>query len=436
MNDSLISIDLGNAYTKIAIRRELGEDARLAQDASLGLDGGLGISVPTVAAHAVRRGEDHWWFGSDVARLAGTSASVEVHRNWKPDLLARPLKAGDMHRGLAVGYFRWLRHEFLPPVAARLDLDLKRVGTRLALPALALDKAIQRSVLDIVTEAGFVLADVAPLVTEPVANAIGVFSRGRNIVWQTDPSSSPRPQIGKMFEESTFLDAVRARTLEKSDRTDHWALVVDLGAFTVDCAMVGFDVEELDTPLEGRLAGKRRLSARSWPTGIAELDRRLIDHLPEDKALGFLGAIQHPDSRRLEAVHHNLYGVRQPYVLPSGVILGESRDTDLIETVLWSFAAEIADQVEAFLEDGGHDRVDTLILTGGGLFVRPVSDRLCARMSQFGIQGVYLPSGSTHLPLGGVLPPELVRGATALGGGSIYFDFRSPDARNKAEPAS
>jgi len=424
MNDSLISIDLGSAYTKVAIRRELGEDARLAQAPSLSLDGGLGISVPTVAAHAVRRGTDRWWFGSDVAKLPDNSPPVEVFRNWKPHLLARPLGPGDNHRGLAVGYLRWLRHEFLPPIASRLDLDVGEVGTRLAVPSMTIDDEIQRSILSILDEAGFRLADVAPLVVEPVANAIGVFSRGRNIVWQSD-AKDPRPQLGKMFEDSTFLDAVRARTLEKSDRADHWALVVDLGAFTVDCAMVGFDVASLDSPLDGELDGKARLAAGSWPTGIAELDRRLVDSLPEEKAIGLQRVLAHPDSRRLEAVHQNLYGVRQPYVLPSGVILGETRETDLIETVLWSFAAEIANAVEGFLQDGGYDRVDTLILTGGGLFVKPVSDRLCARMSQFGIQGVYLPFSATHLPLAGTLAPELVRGGTALGGGSIYFDFRS-----------
>jgi len=422
MNDSLLSIDLGNAYTKIAIRRELGEDARLAQDASLGLDGGLGISIPTVAAHAVRQGRDRWWFGTDVARLPDDNPNLQVFRNWKPHLLAGP---NDLHRGLAVGYLRWLREDFLPPVLERLDLSFDELGTRLAVPALSLDEGTQHSLLGILMEAGFEPAQIAPLVVEPVTNAIGVFSRGRNIVWQAEPSAAPRPQIGKMFEDSTFLDAVRARTLEKSDRADHWTLLVDLGAFTVDCAMIGFDVEELDTPLDGELAGRARLSSKSWPTGVGELDNRLVAHLPEDKARGLDRVLAHPDARRLEAVHQNLYGLRQPYVLPSGVVLGEARDTDLIETVLWSFAAEIANHVEEFLADGGYDRVDTLILTGGGLFVRPVSDRLCARMAQFGIQGVYLPGPSTHLPLGGTLSPELVRGGTALGGGSIYFDFRS-----------
>ncbi|MEN0061719.1 MAG: hypothetical protein AAGA48_06180 [Myxococcota bacterium] len=425
MNDSLISIDLGTAYTKVALRRELGEDAVLAQDPNLGLNGGLDISIPTVAAHALRRGHDHWWFGSDVAKLDNGSSQIDVYRNWKPELLSKALDAGDLHRGLALGYFRWLRHEFLPSVAARLDLDLDQATTRLAIPALPIGEDVQRSLLGIMSEAGFHPAATAPLIAEPVANAIGVFSRGRNIVWQPDPQAKPRPQLGKMFEDSTFLDAVRARTLEKSDLADHWALVVDLGGFTTDCAMIGFDVEVLDAPLEGELQGKPRLAAQSWVMGIAELDRRLIGQLPEDKGLGLLSILRHPDSRRLEAVHRTLYGERRPYTLANGQTLGQGEESDVVETVLWSFAAEVAHLVETFLTDRGYDRVDTLILTGGGLFVRPVSDRLCARLSQFGVQGVYLPGPSAHLPLGGTLSPELVRGGTALGAGSIYFDFRT-----------
>src|SRR5437868_1773040 len=83
MASSMISIDFGNSYTKVAIRPDVDHTAQVMTDASLSLDE-LNMCVPTLAARLERNGKETWYYGTDVMRHRVDTPGLTVFRNWKP----------------------------------------------------------------------------------------------------------------------------------------------------------------------------------------------------------------------------------------------------------------------------------------------------------------------------------------------------------------
>ena len=102
-------------------------------------------------------------------------------------------------------------------------------------------------------------------------------------------------------------------------------------------------------------------------------------------------------------------------------------EAERISACIAQFASEIADYAARFIEIEQYDRIDDLILTGGGMNIPEVRDALRERLAHIGsFKHAYVPGLSDealddHYSR---LQPLLVRAGTALGGSSVYFDFK------------
>jgi len=120
--------------------------------------------------------------------------------------------------------------------------------------------------------------DEKPALPEPIANILGIFSEGRNHTMLPRPTpSATTPTEGPnwylMFKDSTLYKALRASHEGKrsTDRKIFWAMVVDLGGFTSDFAMVGINLEDVDEPIEGSYLSRPRKADHSEPLGVSDL---------------------------------------------------------------------------------------------------------------------------------------------------------------------
>jgi hypothetical protein len=235
-----------------------------------------------------------------------------------------------------------------------------------------------------------------------------------------------------MFRGSEILGAYRHRAgLSTSKRTQfcggerlYWTVVVDVGSYTTDIAVVGFD---LDNPDE-RFDDEERLRAFSQPIGVMKLDSMVEKRVGVETAACFRKLSG--NSGRIERYHRAVYGsFRLPYQIGGGVKIGEGSESEAIRECIREFADEVAEFAETYLNAHRYGRIDTLILTGGGCAIPAVRDSLSCRLKDFRTQTmnsiIYIPTSGADSPKSGFrpLPPTLVRAATAIGGASVFFDF-------------
>jgi len=425
---AIVTIDFGNSYSKVGIRREPGTDSEPATDDSLVWDEELNICIPTAAAHAKRMGRSRWFYGVDLRKMPSNAKGVTVYRNWKPaffDEADSELSPKQIDE-LGVGYFRWLR-EFIKPVLEANGFEqVDQVGTRITLPSFGSRSKAEQRLLSVLAEAGWQSTEVAPSLPEPVANAIGVFSQGKNVMWQPDEyDDALYPNYAKMFGGTEFFERMGANP--RDGQNLHWVMLADLGGYTFDSAMVGFDLATLDIPRNEKVSGKKRFATHSEPIGVGELDTRLREALPEAKAATLDEIINEMDQQRLERFHKTIYQNQEPYIARGNVVIGEGSEMDAIQDVVQGFANEVADLAEKFIEIHQYLRVDEVILTGGGCNIPAIRETLCKRLENYRYANAYVPSmPEEQLPYNyRRVEPLQVRAATALGGCSVFFDYET-----------
>jgi hypothetical protein len=481
----MLSIDFGNSFTKVALRPDLDAATVPVKDESLKWDD-MNLCVPTLAACHDRGRNLEWHFGADVVGFAKKNAGLTVHRNWKPrffegpavstgygarvrqpvaaaafgelptppgmtpaawgiaqvtnpnaqvtELWERLCSAGGQtgtgegetdldHKQIGLGFFRWLR-KFVDPVCrSQIGRPAAEIPVRVSLPSFGSIAGAKLLLQEILSEAGWMVDDRVPTLPEPLSNAIGTFTEGVNVTHRNRAA----PHYGQMFRHTGMLARMRAATLDGGPKTA-WVLVVDVGGYTTDFAMVGLDLEDIDARIDGQIDGKPRLAHKSKPLGVTDLDLRVRRAIPEEKRVALDAVIGDPDQQRLEAFHRGCYGYRGQHVLKWGITIGGTgAEKERIRDEVKRFAEEVADDAEDFLSLHQYDRIDDLVLTGGGTLIPAVRDALCTRLCHYSTQKVH-----TYLTDGDPLPPgvvahrlgyELARGATAVGGASVYFDF-------------
>lgn len=486
---AMISIDFGNSYSKVGIRRDGNSPTDLLKDDSLDLDE-ANICVPTLAARIERNGRDNWVFGNDVMRYSENTEGLTVYRNWKPqffngetdgalhqavgssglvdggaaaapsqltdsvwrDLKSRLNLSDESRRAIAdvidletsqpevqpevteldikevaLGFFSWL-NGFVDPVCRKRGLGgVKDIPVRISLPSFGSVTKAELLLEEVLVESGWKLADRLPTISEPLANAVGNFTEGFNATWI--PNRREMPNYGKMFNQTGLLKVMREAVLHGGPKVS-WTLVADLGGYTADFAMVCLNLEDIDGALEGECDGKPRTATISQPIGVTDLDARVVNALDESKQKAFEKLERDPHQRRLERFHRDVYSTNlsRPFHLRD-VRFGDGEERDLIADCIDRFAHEIADYAEEFLEVHQYDQIDDLILTGGGCMIPAVRKALCDRLARYGVRKTHMyvapaasVSGNYHR-----LDARLVRGATALGGASVYFDFAESD---------
>ncbi|MEN0068340.1 MAG: hypothetical protein AAGA48_39840 [Myxococcota bacterium] len=400
-----LCIDLGASFTKIAYRDRPDATSRLLQDNDLPDD--QHFCIPSVAARNVAR--DVWVFGVEAMDLKSGSR-VEVFQNWKaqlfdpdrevtfdvlddiPDEVRKVLLEGDpalRALDVATRFLAWLHDEQLPAMLG--STDFRDAQVQLCVPDFVLDDPLAMRLEGILRDIGFRNASTYTL-SEPKANLIGVLTEGANAL-----TRNGRPNPAVMFGDTTVL--------KRLAHPGQAVLLVDVGAFTTDFALAGFS-QELD-------AGFAQDPSHSMAHGIRKLDEWLLADAPD------------LDRERVEAsaaerehFHATIHGgIAGPRPEEFGLT------QPVVDETVGRFTQAILDGIETFVNQHEPEGLVAAVLTGGGSNIRGIANRLARALYERDIATLHAPK-DTDAPLDRVmygLRPELVRGASAIGGCSILY---------------
>jgi hypothetical protein len=330
---------------------------------------------------------------------------------------------------VAGGFFRWLR-TFIEPICNKRGLaDIGAIPVRISLPAFGSQTKAEHLLVDILQESGWKTDDRFPAIAEPLSNSIGIFTNGRNATHVPLREGGREFQHnGRMFGESEFFGALRDHQLGEGQQY-YWAMGIDIGGYTADFAMLGFDLDELDGQFNGKVNDMRRLALSSIAIGVRTLDERIRNVLTDRKQDYMREINEDVDQREIETFHRRVYDNLKPYDTGKYGTIGAGTEQEDIRQSIRNFAEEIADYAQKFLVAEQYKQIDALILTGGGCNIPLVRSALFERLARyrkdFRYAATYVPSESQEKLRPGHhrLEPYLVRGATALGGASVFFDF-------------
>lgn len=399
-----LCIDLGASFTKVAYRAQADATSRLLQDAELPDD--QHFCIPTVAARNKATGA--WVFGTEAMDLRD-GPRVEVFQNWKAELFdperdvafdvldgiddetREVLMSGDRAlRALDVAsrFLRWLHDEQIP---AMLGRDFSDAEVQLCVPDFVLDDPLAMRIERILQEIGFANASSYTL-SEPKANLIGVLTEGANAL-----TRAGRPNPAAMFGDTAVL--------KRLAQPGQAVLLVDVGAFTTDFALAGFSQDPE--------SGFAQDPSQSMAHGIRTLDEWLLENAPDvDRQRVNASAAER------EHFHHTIHGgIAGPR--PEEFGLTQPQVDEKVE----AFTQVILDGIADFLTAHEPDGLVAAVLTGGGTNVRSIANRLATALYERDIASLHAPA-ATDAPLDRVmygLRPELVRGASAIGGCSILY---------------
>lgn len=316
---------------------------------------------------------------------------------------------------LATHFFIWLRQQILEACSRLPETGLKYevIPARVAVPAFAIPATGDphpgcKLLTDALQKAGWPLHPDRPLVSEPYSNAIGVLTKGANVLRRTTVD------LGSMFVKGPIITSLKDPVHYPHYRT----LVVDVGAFTTDFAAV-----ELNSGGEATANPDIGFTVRelSVPVGIVNLDESVGRDLPKEKseALLQLKHLDWHDFRR--AVYTDGKGFR----VWAGLIGGPS-DDGCVRNALTDFAKQVATEVEKFCGELAPTGLQELILTGGGSFIPAVREAVIQAAQYDGRQYVKIHAPALKKSAGGPpvvkLDERFARGGSALGGASIYFE--------------
>lgn len=420
----IICIDFGSAYTKIAMRSSLEKGSRLVEDHPLASE--PTYCVPSVVARVTRGGRTRWAVGEAAAALS-PGDGVDIHRYWKAKLFdpaVSGLKREHLNE-IAVQFFQQIRSSLV-----RIAPEAERYHTRICIPKLAGTETNDGQVVRILEEAGWHPAETRPALFEPESNAIGVFTRGRNATHSPKKyrPNELRPYFLRMFDQDGFLAAMR------NLRDSYSVLVVDIGAYTTDFSYIMFDTDVENPP---------RIRQVSRELGIGELDQLVRDHLDRSSQ----HALDQMSTSEREKAKLQLYaGKEWGAVGTSGrmIKIGEGAEKQAIAKAITVFASRVTDAEIAFRDEFVKGPVNAYVITGGGAFIPAVRSAVIQRMSaarfydlldrdepdrvllrkQDANGRMYLDSKDVEARL--KQNRDLMRGGSAIGGASIFFDIE-PD---------
>lgn len=413
MYEATLCIDLGASYTKVAYRRPCvpnGAGPKREDAQILLIDGN-----PLIPSLAIKTQSTNtpWVFGWDAANLT-PDASMRVFYNWKADLF-RPQNDRDSAAAVIVAehFFGWLRGK-----VQEAGIHLENVQTRVAMPAFrSID--MQALVMAQCMEMSGWESSLILKATEPHANTIGLFSRGRNVV-NRPRSGELLLDFGKMFsQENVWVRTARAHTLHGTRHNLVTAVVMDIGAFTTDLAAITFDVTDPHNAGDGL----QRIAQVSHAQGVInDLDRPLFSELAARRGFDWAEVPFQVAEAAKRAVYRG-----KPYSLPTrsaGVVqLGDEGDRALIDRHLEAFSGTLWSDLSPFIDT---EKPTLLYLTGGGSLIAPVRTRLESRLQDRKVRMGSLTAMGSGTGTGPLRPwnqtgEDLHRLATALGGASVIL---------------
>jgi hypothetical protein len=440
-NRTVLSIDLGSAYTKLAIRRDWHDESQLLRDLPLATPE-VDFCVPSVVTRVDTAAGGEWLTGATAASRAPADG-VTIYRYWKArlfgehpeeqaehDSLGRSGEGHDLddYEEVAIQFFRGLKTSLQ---REPFGLDLATTAVRVCIPKLETSRRAEERIAAILERAGVRPARGRAAVYEPESNAVGVLTRGRNATWFPPrvsfmPSPGRALQLRGMLEPEGLLEAFRRIS------GSFGVLVIDIGGFTTDFGYVKFDTSFSSDDWQ-----RPEIVQSSYELGIRELDHAIYGLLrPEAQA-----AVEALSSSEWDAHKARLYrGEQVSLTTPGGepVILGGPEDAEKVAAAIAEFAARVTRARDHFGAELVRGPINAQTLTGGGAMIPPIREALTRALSaDAGIQLSDLldpeeprrtlmrredrVADETLLARAG-RNLELVRGGSAIGGSSVFFE--------------
>jgi hypothetical protein len=187
-------------------------------------------------------------------------------------------------------------------------------------------------------------------------------------------------------------------------------------------AVLTFDCREKFNLFTSDRGDVRTTSER---VGVADLDRRLGDELDAE----LKERLQRATNAMWDKVRRVVYAGepgRDERDLPERIL---ARSGEAARHALNTFCDQVGGVVERACVGLPEAQMQEVFLTGGGSHIPAVCRTIEAQINLPGRRPTYVssPVGSTTLTDAGFRPlnPNVYRGATALGGASIFFDDRN-----------
>jgi hypothetical protein len=475
MVECVFCVDFGSAYTKVALRPAVRECGDLIKCGDLQGE----LWVPTVVAVDWSRGrsDPQFEFGYKAAGVK-PGPNIRVYDNFKKDLFAPPgaeapanppletllqsdefealaakygvqppevmglrqmlaaarafgvrAKAGPVAeaqkqaeaKALTAHFMRWLRERVLEACAKRPDAPLRYedIPLRVAVPALGGSDDLAKHpgcvrFREALAGTGWKLDDRL-FVSEPEANAVGVLTGAAN-----ELNAKRKIHFREMFGKGPLITVLADPEHHRAYR----AMVVDVGAFTTDFAALMLDTDGKTVEVSDGVPFKTKRQSIAY--GVTNLDAAVRAGLPEDKQKA-IDALARKDFATFQ---ENVYTEGKGYRLGPGRVLGGDADRPAVDAALADFTKRLTAETIAFCQSLGAVpglMVQELIITGGGSNIPAVRDALLKAAAALPGNAVV----KTHAP--GIkkafvgtpvddLKDKFSRGASALGGASIYFE--------------
>ncbi len=407
MDGARICIDFGSSFTKVALRAGWDQRTLFLEDRAI-LDPLQRICVPSTVCEIKTGGSSNWVCGKKAMQMS-PSADVVLHRNWKSQFI-KPEDSPPPSRLAAAGkFFEWLRQEVARHQSFAEFVD---APVRVCLPDFKILGQWKGYFGQLLIQAGWNCQDSEFLENEPYTNMLGVLTCGRNAthVWQNERNLT----MDEMFDRSGGLLYAKRRALLTDKPKDFGVMIVDVGAYTTDFAYLYFpDASEFDPPDP---------VTESQVLGIRELDAEL------ESAFGPVHAqqIRGLSTEEFEKMRRALL-IGDTYALPSGGMLGIREHQPLVAEAVQRFARRVIGCLDEF-QSAKTQRLDLAILSGGGSLISGIGGAVRLHLEGKGVRvqdygdGLFK-SGDGTAEDQRIRNAPLVRGASAIGGCSVYVDL-------------
>jgi len=342
---------------------------------------------------------------------------------------------------VAQGYFSWLKTFVQNCVDPSGKDDISNIPCRITLPSFGNQKAAESRLLSILERAGWVSDDYA-VVHEPFANAIGLFTKGRNRTWTPAPvpqAPHPREDLAypAMFGGTSIYRTMQANAQRNVaarlaiPETPYWVLTIDIGGFTTDFSMIGLDLVDVGF-LDSSKGPPPLFAKHSVVAGVRHLDENVVAQLPSRKQERLLAMMNSVDQLALESFHRSVYNKLEQFrSAAAGVsLIDDDTERDALMRVLRAFSEQICSALDDFMDRLQYLTADELVLTGGGFSCPVVRNAVMTHVREkYSAKAFSVPKDEGEV-IDGFSPsscrriePMSLRASTAIGGASVLFDF-------------